>query len=275
VYALPSSCWRRDEALQGARDVVQGLVEASRLGWRPASNTPFNPENIGPHRRFDWTDISLGEVKAVSAGLGGTVNDVVLATAAGAFGHFLREHRTATTDIDFRVLIPVSVRGDKENDLGNRVAMIMAELPVGERDPARRLQRVIETTQKLKQSKQALGVSWLEDLADKIGGRFFGELSRSATRHRPFNVAVTNVPGPQVPLYFLGSKLLAIYPMMPLFPNQALSVALLSYNGDVFWGFNSDWDSLPDVHNVVEGIGAEFGALRAAARETAPAVATL
>jgi hypothetical protein len=200
---------------------------------------------------------------------------VVLATAAGAFGHFLREHRTATTDIDFRVLIPVSVRGDKENDLGNRVAMIMAELPVGERDPARRLQRVIETTQKLKQSKQALGVSWLEDLADKIGGRFFGELSRSATRHRPFNVAVTNVPGPQVPLYFLGSKLLAIYPMMPLFPNQALSVALLSYNGDVFWGFNSDWDSLPDVHNVVEGIGAEFGALRAAARETAPAVATL
>jgi hypothetical protein len=153
--------------------------------------------------------------------------------------------------------------------------MIMAELPVGEGDPARRLQRVIETTQKLKQSKQAVGVSWLEDLADKIGGRFFGELSRSATRNRPFNVAVTNVPGPQVPLYFLGSKLLAIYPMMPLFPNQALSVALLSYNGDVFWGFNSDWDSLPDVHNVVEGIGAQFAALRAAARETAPAVATL
>lgn len=264
-----------NEALQGARDVVRGLLEASRLGWRPASDTPFNPESIGPHRRFDWTEISLNEVKAVGAGLGGTVNDVVLATAAGAFGHFLREHRTVTTDIDFRVLIPVSLRGDKEKELGNRVAMIMAELPVGEGDPARRLQRVIETTQKLKQSKQAVGVSWLEDLADKIGGRFFGELSRSATRHRPFNVAVTNVPGPQVPLYFLGSKLLAIYPMMPLFPNQALSVAVLSYNGDVFWGFNSDWDSLPDVHNVVEGIGAQFAALRAAARETAPAVATL
>ncbi len=272
-FELLAPLRRPEEALRRARDVVQGLVEASRLGWRPASNTPFNPKSIGLHRRFDWTDISLGEVKAVRTGLGGTVNDVVLATAAGAFGRFLRDHRTATTDIDFRVLIPVSIRSDKEKDLGNRVAMIMAELPVGERDPARRLARVIEITQKLKRSKQALGVSWLEDLADKIGGRFFVELSRSAARSRPFNVVVTNVPGPQVPLYLMGSKLLAIYPMMPLFPNQALSVAVLSYNGQVFWGFNSDWDSLPDVHNVVEGIGAQFGALRAAAKKTAPAVA--
>jgi diacylglycerol O-acyltransferase len=253
------------EAFQGARDVIEGLIEASKLGWRPASNTPFNPASIGPHRRFDWTDISLHEIKETRARLGGTVNDVVLATAAGALGHFLREHRTATSDIDFRTLIPVSVRGKKEKELGNRVAMIMAELPVGERDPAARLRRVIETTQKLKESKQALGVAWLESLADKIGGRFFAELSRAATRNRPFNVAVTNVPGPQIPLYFLQSKMTAIYPMMPLFPNQALAIAVLSYDGKVFWGFNSDWDALPDVHNVVEGIGAQFRELYEAA----------
>ncbi|MGB5310866.1 MAG: WS/DGAT domain-containing protein, partial [Polyangiales bacterium] len=188
--------------------------------------------------------------------------------AAGALGHFLREHRTSTTNIDFRTLIPVSVRGKKEKKLGNQVAMVMAKLPVGEHDPVARLRQVIETTQRLKASKQALGVAWLEGLADKIGGRLFTELSRSATRSRPFNVAVTNVPGPQFPLYFLESKMNAIYPMMPLFPNQALAIAVLSYDGRVFWGFNSDWDALPDVHSLVEAIGEQFAKLHAAATGT-------
>lgn len=252
------------QALQGARDVVEGLIEASRLGWRPAANTPLNPGSIGPHRRFDWTDLSLREIKEVKSKLGGTVNDVVLATASGALGEFLREHRTATRGIDFRTLIPVSVRGKEDKKFGNRVAMIMAALPVGERDAVARLHRVIETTRRLKGSKQALGVAWLEGLADKVGGRFFGEISRAATRIRPFNVAITNIPGPQFPLYFLDSKMTAIYPMMPLFPNQALGIAVLSYDGRVFWGFNADWDSLPDVHDVVEGVGEQFRELLAA-----------
>ena len=257
-----------DEALDNARDVLEGLLEASKLGWRPASNTPFNPKSIGPHRRFDWTGLSLARIKEAKARLGGTINDVVLATAAGALGRFLREHRTSTTNIDFRTLIPVSVRGKKEKKLGNRVAMVMAKLPVGEHDPVARLQQVIETTKRLKGSKQALGVAWLEGLADKIGGRFFTELSRSATRSRPFNVAVTNVPGPQFPLYFLESKMNAIYPMMPLFPNQALAIAVLSYDGRVFWGFNSDWDALPDVHSLVAAIGEQFDELHTAATGT-------
>jgi len=257
-----------DEALDNARDVLEGLIEASKLGWRPASNTPFNPKSIGPHRRFDWTGLSLARIKEAKARLGGTINDVVLATAAGALGRFLREHRTSTTNIDFRTLIPVSVRGKKEKKLGNRVAMVMAKLPVGEHDPVARLEQVIETTKRLKGSKQALGVAWLEGLADKIGGRFFTELSRAATRSRPFNVAVTNVPGPQFPLYFLESKMNAIYPMMPLFPNQALAIAVLSYDGRVFWGFNSDWDALPDVHSLVEAIGEQFAELHAAATGT-------
>ena len=249
---------RPSEALRAALDVLEGLVEASRLGWRGAAETPFNPDHIGPHRRFDWTEVSLGQIKQVKGRLGGTVNDVVLATAAGALGHFLRGHGIGTTDIDFRALIPVNVRKKKETELGNRVAMIMLELPVGEPDPVSRLYRVIETTQKLKRSKQAFGVSWLESVADRVGGRFFIQLSRSATRHRPFNVAITNVPGPPMPLYFLGAQMHAIYPMMPLFPNQALSLAVLSYDGKVFWGFNSDWDALPDVHYLVDGIVGQF-----------------
>ena len=265
-FELLAPLRRPNEALQEARDVVQGLMEASKLGWRAASKTPFNPENVGPHRRFDWTELSMREIKDVRSGLGGTINDVVLTAAAGSLGQYLREHRISTDHIDFRTLIPVSVRSDKQKDLGNRVAMIMAQLPVGERDPVARLERVIETTEELKHSKQALGVSWLEGLADRVGGRFFAQLSRSATRNRPFNVVITNVPGPRMPLYFLGSQMQAIYPMMPLFPNQALALAVLSYNGKVFWGFNSDWDALPDVHNVVEGIGEQFDELHAAAR---------
>ena len=247
-------------ALEAAREIVGGLVEASRLGWRPASNTPLNPKHIGPHRRFDWTHISLGEIKKAKAELGGTVNDVVLATAAGALGSFLREHRTATSNLDFRTLIPVSVRD----------AMIMAELPVGERDPAARLQRVIEITTKLKGSKQALGVAWLEGLADKFGGVLFSKISRAATSNRPFNVAVTNIPGPQFPLYFLESKMTAIYPMIPLFPNQALGIAVLSYDGQVYWGFNSDWDSLPDVHDLVEAVPEQFAELLGACHAVEP-----
>ncbi|MGD8316459.1 MAG: wax ester/triacylglycerol synthase family O-acyltransferase [Myxococcales bacterium] len=249
---------RPSEALHAARDVVEGLIEASRVGWREAAKTPLNPERIGPHRRFDWTEVSLGEIKQVKGKLGGTVNDVVLTTAAGALGDFLRRRGLDTTHIDFRALIPVNVRKKRETDLGNRVAMVMVELPVGEQDPVSRLYRVVETTQKLKHSKQALGVSWLEHVADRVGGRFFVELSRSATRHRPFNVAITNVPGPPTPLYFLGAQMHAIYPMMPLFPNQALSLAVLSYDGKVFWGFNSDWDALPDVHDLVAGIVRQF-----------------
>lgn len=256
------------QTLDRAREVAEGLIEASRLGWRPAAKTPLNPKAIGPHRRFDWTSLSLREIKETKAKLGGTVNDVVLATAAGALGRFLRDHDTATRNIDFRTLIPVSVRREGDDRPGNRVAMVMAKLPVGERDHVTRLRRVIENTRRLKGSKQALGVAWLEDVADKVGGRFFAGMSRAATRNRSFNVTITNVPGPQFPLYFLGAKMTAIYPMMPLFPNQALGIAVLSYDGRVFWGFNSDWDALPDVHDVVEGVAEHFRELHAAGAAT-------
>jgi WS/DGAT/MGAT family acyltransferase len=258
-------------ALASAREVVGGIAEAARLGWTAASDTLFNPKQIGPHRRFDWADISLDEVKAVKNRLGGTVNDVVLATGAGAIGEFLRGRRAETRDLDFRALVPVSIRSENETRrLGNRVAMMMTELPVGERDARERLARTIETTVRLKQSKQAIGVAWLENLVDRVGGQLFLRLSRSATRSRPFNVAFTNVPGPPMHLYLLGARMTAMYPMIPLFSNQALGIAVVSYAGRCFWGFNSDWDTLPDLHDLVESVGVEFEALRKAA-ESVPA----
>ncbi len=264
-FDLAKPLLRPRDALRSAQEVTSGLFEAMRMGWSSTSDTLFNPEQIGPHRRFDWTDMSLADVKEVKNRLGATVNDVILAVASGAIGAFLRAHRTSTEDLDFRALVPVNIRSEKETQtLGNRVANMMATLPVGERDPLERVRRVAETTRRLKDSKQALGVGWLEDLADRIGGRFFLELSRAATRNRPFNVAVTNVPGPPMPLYLLGARLRAIYPMMPLFSNQALGVAVISYAGGVSWGFNSDWDTLPDLHDLVVGVGEDFEELRKA-----------
>nr|WHV03880.1 putative wax ester synthase/acyl-CoA:diacylglycerol acyltransferase [uncultured bacterium] len=258
-------------AWKSARDVAQGIAEASRLGWNAASQTPFNPKEIGPHRRFDWSEIPLADIKDVKETLLGTVNDVVLATAAGALGRFLRAHHTSTRDIDFRALIPVSVRtGEEENKLGNRVAMMMARLPVDETDPVERLRLVADTMNELKGSKQAIGVRWLEEFSDLVAGRLFLELSKSATRTRPFNVAVTNVRGPQFPLYLLGARMHALYPMMPLFSNQALGMAVLSYNDKVFWGFNSDWDWLPDLHDVVEAVDRDFYELHRAALQSKP-----
>jgi WS/DGAT/MGAT family acyltransferase len=251
------------EALQSAWEVTAGLVEASRLGWKGASETPFNPEKIGPHRRFDWVSMELSDIKDVKNRLGGTVNDVVLTAAAGAVGSFLRRRQERPGDLDFRVLIPVNIRSEAETGrMGNRVAMMMAELPIGEKDPRKRLKQVIASTQQLKRSRQARGVEGLQDLADRLGGRFFQEIIRTATRARPFNLSVTNVPGPQFPLFLAGAQLRGIYPMIPLFSNQALGIAVMSYDGEVFWGFNSDWDSLPDVHDLVDDLGVEFEKLR-------------
>jgi diacylglycerol O-acyltransferase / wax synthase len=252
-------------ALTAMRDAVAGLGEAIAAGVRPASATPLNPD-IGPHRRFDWLSTELDAVKQVKDRLGGTVNDVVLATVAGALGRFLYGRGIRPQDLDFRAMIPVNVRTEDEREaMGNRVAMIVARLPIGERDPRRRLERVIATTRELKQSKQALGVKTLEEISDWTLTTLFTAFVRLATRSRTYNIVVTNVPGPQLQTYFLNAPLQAVYPLVPLNRNQALGIALFSYNGGLFWGFNADWDAVPDLHEFVEAIQMEFGLLRSAA----------
>lgn len=259
------------EALRSAWNVATGIAEAARLGLMGVSDTLFNPKAIGPRRRFDWVSVDLADVKEVKNRLGGTVNDVVLATAAGALGEFMRSHGDSTDEMIFRALIPVNIRSGKEaQNLGNRVAMVMAALPVETTEPVERLEQVIGTTRRLKESNQVLAVQWLEEFADRVGGDFFLSIIRQATRARPFNVTVTNLPGPQFPLFLLGAKLQALYPMVPLFTNQALGVAVMSYDGKVHWGFNSDWDSLPDLHDLVTGVGVEFEAFKKAAAVRRP-----
>jgi WS/DGAT/MGAT family acyltransferase len=258
-------------ALASLRDAAEGVVEAVGAGLRPASPTPLNVA-IGPHRRFDWTRFDLAAVKEVKNRLGGTVNDVVLATVTGALRQFLGRRGEDVAQLDFRAMVPVNVRADQDvARMGNRVAMVVARLPLGERGARARLRRVIETTRALKASKQRKGVEVLEELADWTSTTLFAEFARMTAVSRPYNIVVTNVPGPQFGVDLLGAPMRAVYPLVPLYRNQALGIALFSYDGGLYWGFNADWDTVPDLHDLVGMTTTEFEKLckAASAGETA------
>jgi hypothetical protein len=172
-------------------------------------------------------------------------------------------------DIDFRSMVPVSIRSSAERGaLGNRVSFLLAHLPIDERDPRRRMNRVIEETQKLKGSNQVLGAELIEEVSDRTFASLFVRYARMAAQALSYNLVVTNVPGPQFPVHLLGARLLETYPLVPLFNNQALGIALFSYDGGLFWGLNSDWDAMPDLHDMVGALEREFVELRQAAGET-------
>jgi WS/DGAT/MGAT family acyltransferase len=249
-------------AYEQASRVARGFTEAVGASLSPGSETPFN-QPIGPHRRFDWTHFDLDAVKAVKNRLGGTVNDVVLACVAGAVRDYLSHHHLALEDIDFKVFVPVSTRTKAQRGkLGNRVSSLIARLPVDQSDPARRMRRVIEETHRLKESDQAVGTEVIEELSDWTSTAVLTAFSRLAASQRSYNMVVTNVPGPQFPVFMEGARMLACYPLVPLFTNQALGIALLSYDKSLFWGFNADWEKVPDLHEFVEAIDREFELLR-------------
>ncbi|MCX5739172.1 MAG: wax ester/triacylglycerol synthase family O-acyltransferase [Proteobacteria bacterium] len=247
------------------REALAGVGEALGASLHQASPTPLNVE-IGPHRRFDWLRFDLADVKDVKKQLGGTVNDVVLATVAGALRRFLRGRGVDVAKLDFRAMLPVNIRTqDDTGAFGNRVTMMAAQLPLAERDPRKRLQHVIETTRELKASKQARGVEILEEISELGLTTLFAQFARFSALARPFNVVVTNVPGPQFQAFLLSAPLVEAYPLVPLYRNQALGIALFSYNGGLYWGLNADWDALPDLHDLIDALATEFDALRKAA----------
>ena len=239
-----------------------GFAEALSSTLQPASETPLNVP-IGPHRRFDWTRFDLDVVREVKNKLGGTINDVVLACVAGAVRSHLAAHRVPLEGIDFRAMVPVSTRQpEQQGKLGNRVSMLVAHLPVDEPDPRRRLERVIDETSHLKESGQAEGAEALEEIGDWTATGLLTRFARMSAERRSYNMVVTNVPGPQFPVFLSGARMTASYPLVPLFDNMALGVALFSYDGGLYWGFNADWDVVPDLHDFVLAIEREFEALR-------------
>lgn len=229
------------------------------------STTPLN-KPVGPHRRFDWFAMSLEDIKQVKNGLGGTVNDVVLATVAGAVRRFLERRRVNCENLDFRVMAPVSVRAENEHGaLGNRVSAWLVPMPLHERDPRRRMAAIQETTSRLKESKQALGAEVLAQVGEWTPSTILSLASRMATRALPFNMVVTNVPGPQVPLYLLGARMRDNYGFVPLTDGLCLGIVLFSYAGSLCWGFTCEWDLVPDLHDFVLDVEASFKELKRAA----------
>jgi diacylglycerol O-acyltransferase len=243
-------------------------LNSLRSGWlTAASRTPLNPD-LGPNRRFDWTEVPLADVKTIKNALGGSVNDVVLAIAAGAVRRFLIEERGFDVDgIEFRAMNPVSTRTrDQVGTLGNQVAMWLVNMPLSEPDPVQRLRMIRVETVHLKRTNQALGAATLVELSRgtpltllSLANRVMGPLIR------PFNMTVTNIPGPQFPMYLLEARMLASYPIVPLWSQHGLGFALFSYDGRLLWGIHADFDAVPDTDRVVANIQAATAELLAAA----------
>jgi diacylglycerol O-acyltransferase len=250
---------------QRAGETLAGLSAITRAGIRSAPPSPFNVK-IGPHRRFTWVRGDLAEFKAIKNALGGTVNDVVLAAVAGALGRYMRLHDEPTEDVELKAMVPVSVRADAERGaLGNRVAAMWAPLPVGITDPVERLQMVAEAMRGIKESGQAVGAEALTALTGFAPPTIMAQAARLQARQRLFNLVVTNVPGPQLPLYLLGHQLSAVYPMVPLAENTALGIAIMSYHGQLNFGLVSDYDALEDLETLAEELQSAIEELAAVA----------
>jgi len=258
--------------LRGPRNIVgrvgEGLVGVGAMAWaglNPAPASPFNVR-IGPHRRFTWVRGELATFKAVKDATGGTVNDVVLTVVAGALGRYMRLHGHPTDDVVLKAMVPISIRADVDRGaLGNQLSAMWAPLPVGMTDPIQRLLLIRHEMQSIKDSGQAVGAQVLTSLSGFAPPTIVAQAARLQSRQRFFNVVVTNVPGPQFPLYMLGRELEAVFPLVPLAKNTALGVALMSYNGQLNFGLTADFDALPDVEMLAEELESSIEEIAAAA----------
>jgi WS/DGAT/MGAT family acyltransferase len=257
------------QATHAIREAALGLAEVFSPSFHSASKTPLNRQ-LGPHRCFEMIEHSVGDYKRVKDLLGGTLNDVVLATVAGALRGFLSKRGLDVDHLEVRAMVPVSVRAKQGSGaLGNQITQMVAHLPINLAEPEERLAAVRKTMGELKESKQALGGRVLTAVAEWTVPNVLVQAVRMTVRSRPYTLVVTNVPGPQIPLYLLGSRMRASYPVAPLTPGQALNVALFSYDGGLYWGLNADWDALPDLPVLADQIRYAFAELQAAAEHLA------
>ena len=220
-------------------------------GLNPAPDVPLNVP-IGPHRRLFWTESRLDDFKAVKNALGGTVNDVV----PGRGGRRRWRAGCAAAACAPRAwscaaLVPVSIRSeDQRGELGNQIAALRGPLPVYADDPVERLQIVRQAMEGVKESKQALGAEVISGLEDFAPPTLLAQASRLNFSTRLFNLIVTNVPGPQFPLYLLGREMRQIVPVAFLPQNHALAIAAMSYNGKLDFGLLGDYDAMPDLERL-------------------------
>jgi diacylglycerol O-acyltransferase / wax synthase len=249
-----------------AFDVGRGVAKVARANlMRPAPRSLLN-QPPGPHRRFAIQRISLGEVKVVKDAFGTTVNDVVLALVADATGRFLRARGARTDGLWLRAMVPVSTRAESEqHHLGNRVVSVFVDLPMFEMDPIERLRVCHDAMREVKSSHAAVGAGFLIGLGEFAPPTIHAMASRLAVNSRLFNFLVTNVPGPQLPIYCMGARLLGAFPFTPLAANHSYGVGVTSIDGWMNFGFTADYDALPDVYRVTDALVASLAELTACA----------
>lgn len=256
---------------------LASLLGLLRTGLGRVAASPLNAE-IGPHRRVEWVSFDLAQVKEMRRRLGGTVNDVVLAVVCGALRR-VHQRRRAELDGTFRVLVPVSTRATAERgETGNRVSAWIADLPLDEPDVRARHRRICAVTEALRSNQEEQNASLLVETAEWTPPIAIAMSVKLIRQVRLFNLIVTNIPGPAFPLYLLDAPMVAGHPHVPLFDQQGLGIALLSYAGRLSFGLVADWDVVPDLAQVADCVEASFEELRAAAgveagRDEPPAAA--
>ena len=251
-----------------------GLWEVTWNLFKPAPKVPLNVE-ISPHRCFYGTRADLDEFKRIKNVLGGTVNDVSLAVAAGALRNWMLDRGLETDGVELQALVPVSVRAENQHgELGNMLTAMRGPLPVGIGDPVGRLHRITEAMDALKSSKQPLGAEaiwglndWFRDFAPPL---LLGPTAAINFSTRLFNLLVTNFPGPQVPFYVRGRELVEVYPVGFLAKRHALAIAIFSYNGSIGFGLLADRESLGDLDRLGAYVEGAVEELRVAAGIASP-----
>jgi WS/DGAT/MGAT family acyltransferase len=249
-----------------AVDRALGLAEMARMTLSPAPPTPLN-RTPGPHRDFAVVREKVSDFKAVKDVLGGTLNDVVLAVVSGALRRFLDDLGCPVDTMRLRACVPMSVRtSDQAGGLGNRIVIMVAELPIDIGDPVARLRAVSEHMDGLKQSRQAVAAQTMIQMEQWMPPNVLAQASRLGFSSRLYNLLVTNVPGPQFPVYLLGHRMVEVFPIAFLAPEHTLAIAILSYDGWLNLGLLADADAEHDLGGLSDYLDASLAELLAAAR---------
>lgn len=248
------------ETVERGVEIAGGLESFSASSLSQTSSTSLDRHVGEACRRLETVSSSLATIREVKSRLGATVNDVVLAVVAGGLGHLLRSRGEDTAGRVVRAVIPVSTRTEDQHfTYGNMIAAMVADLPVGEEDPIRRLQLVQECMSNAKTHKQSTGVDFIAHIGDFAPASLIAFAGRVAVAQPFYSLVVTNVPGPQVPLYFVGGEILDAFFFGPnLVQRTDLAVAVLSYNGHLNFGLTADWDTVPDVKVFARGVEASL-----------------
>ncbi|MGH2983400.1 MAG: wax ester/triacylglycerol synthase family O-acyltransferase [Solirubrobacterales bacterium] len=255
---------RARQALQHSRALAEVIIRDELVA---APRTSIN-EPISGKRRLAVLEADLDELKRIKRELGGTVNDVVLAVTTGGLRRLLLHRNEEPPEQGLRAMVPVNLRtaGDRLA-LGNRISSLFVHLPVAAADPEERYRLQVEEAETLKSGTQSVGSSTLIELAGHLPPVLHSFVARSLFATRLFNVTITNVPGPQTPLYYFGSKVEEIWPLVPIAAEHAIGLAVFSYDGTLFFCINADRDSCHDLDVLADGIAeslTELGEMAAA-----------